>query len=607
MPSEFSLNTIYYTITPADPCGHLFAVNLIITRPGKNGQQVSLPNWIPGSYLIRDFSKHIINLQAETLTGKRLSIKPVKKSTWEIEPCSEAVKVSYQVYAWDLSVRGSHFDQSHAFFNGTSVFMAVEEQREFTCQVAIKTSKHSETENWSIATTLPPISINSKGFGEYQATNYKDLIEYPVEMGSFLELNFTANNLPHKIVFTGNIERNKIDKDRLIQDLTAICEVELNLFFKPYPIKHFLFQVMVTENGYGGLEHLDSTALMCSRSNLPYLSDEKPSEDYLQFLELCSHEYFHIWNVKRIQPEVYQTTDLSQPVYTNQLWWFEGITSFYDGLILNMAGIISNEEYLNRLAKEMTRVYRMPGRFKQSVAESSFLTWTKFYQQDENAPNAIISYYTKGSLIALGLDLKIRFETQNKKSLTDILLYLWKNYGQTKQGLKEGEIEGICSQVSGVALQDFFNDFLYGKKDLPFESLFNPFGINFTLRPATDNQDKGGQTESSKFPVNLGVNLVATEHQTLKITHVWESSSSYKAGLAVGDEIIAINQYRMINIKDLEVFLSHCSTEEKIICHFFRRDELKETLLTLQSPLNDRVVLSFSKSSNDKLEWLKNV
>ncbi len=609
MPSKNDLDIHYYNITPLDPKGHLFAVSLIITRTGKNGQKISLPSWIPGSYLIRDFSKHIIDLQAETLTGKTLTIQPIEKSIWQIDASDEAVKVSYQVYAWDLSVRGAHFDKSHAFFNGTSVFMAIENQREFACNVTLSSSKHSKAENWLVATTLPALCVDSSGFGEYQAKNYRDLIEYPVEIGNFLALNFKANGIAHKIVFTGQIERNKLDKELLIKDLTAICETELNLFGKPYPIQQYLFQVMVVNNGYGGLEHLDSTALMCSRNNLPYLNDEKRSEKYLQFLELCSHEYFHTWNVKRIQPEVYQTTDLSQPVYTNQLWWFEGITSFYDGLILNMAGIISNEDYLNRLAKEMTRVYRMPGRFKQSVAESSYLTWTKFYQQDENAPNAIISYYTKGSLIALGLDLTIRSATNNQKSLTDILLHLWQHYGQTGKGLKEGEIESICEQVAGVSLKNFFNDFLYGTKDLPFESLFAPFGIDFTLRPAVNNKDTGGATETTTYPTNLGINFTTTEHQTIKITHVWEKSSSYEAALAAGDEIVALNQYKMPNSQALEDFLKNTTVGEKVICHFFRLDELNETTLTLQSPKSDRVELKISQKMGrglTKLDWLKN-
>ena len=595
---------IQYTISANLPHQHLFNVSIQIDNPNKTGQQLSLPNWIPGSYLIRDFSKHLTKIRAQTLEGKALHIESIEKSTWQIEKTTAAILVEYQVYAWDLSVRGSHFDQSHAFFNGTSVFMEVIGQENSPCAVLIEPSNFTEDENWNIATTLPSQQINAEGFGQYQAKNYRDLIEYPVEMGKFIELTFEANGIPHRVAITGKIEAHKLDKQRLIKDLIAICEVELNLFSSPYPFKEYLFQVMVTGDGYGGLEHTNSTALLCSRNNLPYLNTEHPSDKYLQFLELCSHEYFHSWNVKRIKPAVYQTAKLDQPVYTNQLWWFEGITSFYDGLFLNHAGIVDSDAYLNRLAKEMTRVYRMPGRFQQSVAESSWLTWTKFYQQDENAPNSIISYYTKGSLIALGLDLTIRAETNNKKSLDDILLTLWQKHGLPNKGLTEFEIEKICSKVSGIDFTDFFNKYLYGTEDLDFENLFKPFGIEFKLRPATTIKDLGGTTENENAVLNLAANITATPHQTLKVTHVWNGQSLSNAGIASGDEIIALNGYKMNSIEKLTELLSILDENDTIECHYFRRDELHTTTITLTKPLADRVQLTKTKHFG-KLTWLK--
>lgn len=606
-----TLAKIHYQISPEDPKGHLFQVTLKIAQPDAVGQLLSLPNWIPGSYMIRDFAKHIIMPTAQTAKGRPLDIIPTSKSTWQVEPLSpqehaagEELSVQYQVYAWDLSVRGSHFDESHAFFNGTSVFMAVVGQEHETCQINLVASQHAQMQEWRVATTLPKKQVGKKGWGHYWADNYRDLIEYPVEMGSFLELSFEAHKIPHRIVFTGQFERQKLNTKQLLQDLKAICEQELSLFEKPYPIDEYLFQVMLTADGYGGLEHLNSTALMASRNDLPYLHETERSDGYLQFLELCSHEYFHTWNVKRIQPKVYQTTDLSEPVYTNQLWWFEGITSFYDGLILQRAGILTQEQYLNRLAKEMTRVYRMPGRFKQSVAESSFLTWTKFYQQDENAPNAIISYYTKGSLIALGLDLLIRAQTEGEKSLDDVLLYLWQNHGQTGKGLKEGEIEAICSKVSGFGLKSFFDAYLYGTEDLPFEELFSAAGIQFSLRPATSLKDMGGTTDATQYPVSLGINVVATEHQTLKVSHVWEGSCAYEAGLASGDEIVALNLYKMSTPAQLEEFLKRYQVGDVLECHYFRRDELKQTPLLLQAAPEDRVVLTVMPSVDKEFAWL---
>ena len=609
-----STANIQYQLCPEDPKGHLFSVSLKILTPEPSGQTLHLPNWIPGSYMIRDFAKHIIQPFAQTTEGRPLGMHAIAKNAWQVEPLTDSeiqqnigLDIRYQVYAWDLSVRGAHFDESHGFINGTSAFMAVDHQEDTPCQVTVTPSHHAFMHDWSVATTLPKIDTDKQGFGIYLVPNYRELIEYPIEMGCFLDLQFEANGIPHRIVFTGQIERDKLDETQLLTDLKAICETELNLFGKPYPIDTYLFQVMITADGYGGLEHLNSTALMASRNDLPYIHDTQRTDGYIQFLELCAHEYFHTWNVKRIQPAVYQTTDLNTPVYTNQLWWFEGITSFYDGLILQRAGIVSKEDYLKRLAKEMTRVYRMPGRFKQSVAESSFLTWTKFYQQDENAPNAIISYYTKGSLIALGLDLTIRAHTQNEKSLDTVLLYLWQHYGLSGKGLKEGEIEAICSQVSGLGLKSFFDAYLYGTEDLPFEELFAELGIDFQLRPATSAKDLGGPTETTQFPLNLGANFAATEHQTVKVTHVWEALTAYQAGLAAGDEIIALNHFKISNPQSLEDFLKRYQVGDILDCHYFRRDELKHTQLVLQAPICDRVVLSWldtGETTDEVLEWL---
>ncbi len=597
---------IHYTLKPADPNAHIFEVNLTLTEPDAEGQVVSLPNWIPGSYLIRDFSKHLIDLKAQTQSGQALSITALNTSSWQLSPSQEAIQISYQVYAWDFSVRGAHFDQTHAFFNGTSVFLAVDGQRDRKVSVELLETNFCKNHNWRIATTLPSVKTNPNGFGFYQAENYADLIEYPVEMGNFLELKFEACGIPHRITFTGKLETNKLDKDRLIKDLTDICETELNLMQAPYPFTEYLFQVMITDNGYGGLEHTNSTALLCSRKDLPYLNTQHPSDSYRQFLELCSHEYFHSWNVKRIKPLVYQQADLSEPVYTNQLWWFEGVTSYYDGLFLNMAGLVDSDQYLETLAKEMTRVYRMPGRHKQSVADSSLMTWTKFYQQDENAPNAIISYYTKGSLIALGLDLIIRAHTHNQKSLNDVLLALWQRHGVTNQALKDGEIESICQQVSGIDLTDFFNRYLFGTEDLPFEELFAPFGIDFTLRPATSHTDKGGKTDSEHFPVQLGANLANSAHQTVKVTHVWNGQTAGLAGLAAGDEIIALNGYKMNSVDTLENFLKLQDLGDKVNCHYFRRDELMTTELHFHNLISDRVVLEKNQNYQEALTWLNN-
>ena len=597
---------LHYTITASDPKGHLFDVSLLIEQPDPV-QVVRLPSWIPGSYLIRDFAKHLTGLRAETLEKLPIELTLLDKSSWQFSSDGQAVVVHYQVYAWDLSVRGAHFDETHGFFNGTSVFLAVENQRDTPCSLALKATSFTQEKSWKVATGLLPNRLDAQGFGSYYANDYNDLIDHPFELGTFTEIEFMACGIPHKMVLTGVFE---CDTDRLRDDLIRICETELNFFPPPIPIKNYLFQVMVTGSDYGGLEHRNSTALMCSRNDLPYKGMVDATEGYLQFLELCSHEYFHTWNVKRIQPKVYQQADLSEPVYTNQLWWFEGITSYYDGLILQRAGLIDNETYLKLLAKQMTRVYRMPGRFKQSVAESSFYTWTKFYQQDENAPNAIISYYTKGCLIALGLDLTIRQQTQGERSLDDVLQHLWQHFGQHGIGLQEGQIEQICSDVSGIDLSGFFQRYLYGTEDLPFEQLFAAFGIEFTLRPANSLTDLGGSTADDALPLHLGATLSDTPEHRVKLTHVWQQQPAYQAGLAAGDELIAINGIKVLNKQQVETLLKRSMFNPEWHIHYFRRDELQTCHLTLSAPPEDRVSLiekpDFSpmNSIQKNLAWL---
>jgi predicted metalloprotease with PDZ domain len=595
---------ITYSISAFDPNAHLIKISLKIDKPIQPVQTLRLPNWIPGSYLIRDFAKHLLDMNITNEQGKSVALNTIDKSNWSFTS-SEAVTVEYFVYAWDLSVRGAHFDDSHAFFNGTSVFLEVVGQADLACEVQIEPSNITLNNQWKVATGMPKVNIDELGFGLYRAENYTALIDYPVEMGTFSEIQFEACGIPHKMVITGIFE---CDELRLKQDLIKICETEINLFGQPAPVDEYLFQVMVTGSDYGGLEHRNSTALICSRNDLPYIGMQETTDGYLQFLELCSHEYFHTWNVKRIQPKVYQDSDLQTPVYTNQLWWFEGITSYYDGLILHRAGLVDNKTYLQLLAKQMTRVYRMPGRFKQSVAESSWLTWTKFYQQDENAPNAVISYYTKGSLIALGLDLTIRKETNGKKSLDDVLLHLWNQFGKNQAGIKDGEIEQVCSEISGVDLSEFFNLYLFGTEDIPFTELFASFGINFNLRTLSGLDDLGGEISSSSenigLPSHLGANVANTPQGTVKITHIWNEQPAYQAGLSAGDEIIALNGLKLANKAQLETLLKRHDNSQPISCHYFRRDELRTTTIKLEIPVADRVVLTEATPNTANLAWL---
>lgn len=592
---------IRYTIYAFDPKAHLFRVKLEIAQPQQPNQVLRLPNWIPGSYLIRDFAKNIVSIKAYDETGTSVEVQTLDKSSWSFSS-NTATTLEYEVYAWDLSVRSAHFDESHAFFNGTSTFLEVLGQSDQACEVDIQLTDHAARNQWQVATGMPEKQVDNNGFGLFQAESYTDLIDYPVEIGTFTDIRFEANGIPHRMVLTGVFD---LDEARLKQDLIKICETELNLFGEPSPVENYLFQVMVTGSDYGGLEHSNSTALICSRNDLPYPGMAQATDGYLTFLELCSHEYFHTWNVKRIQPKAYLESDLQTPVYTNQLWWFEGITSYYDALILLRSGVIDESIYLKLLAKQMTRVYRMPGRFNQPVSESSWLTWTKFYQQDENAPNAIISYYTKGSLIALALDLTIRQQTGGKRSLDDILLYLWQHFGQTRTGIEDGEIEAVCAQVSGLNLDDFFDQYLFGTEDIDFQALFADFGVDFILQTAKGLDDLGGSElspDETEIPTSLGANLTNLE-SGLKVTHIWNQQAAYHAGISAGDVIIALNNLKLTSKAQVDQLLKRSQPGHEITCHYFRRDELRSTSIKLMAPLLDRVVLKSTATEQLKY-WL---
>lgn len=585
-----------YDLIPADPAGHIIEVRLTVPAPAREGQRLTMPAWIPGSYLIRDFARHVVDIGAQC-NGEPVAIWPVDKDSWQCAPCDGPLEVYYQVYANDLSVRGAHFDTEHCFFNGTSVFLLPEGQRDRAIEVVLHPTPYVLTRQWEVATTLPRVAVDENGFGGYRADHYDQLIEHPVEMGNLQWLEFEAGGVPHRMAIQGG---GRVDLERVARDLQPICQAQIDLFGEA-PFDEYLFLVTVTRDGYGGLEHPDSTALICSRDMLPSPTLEKADRPYLDFLELCSHEYFHAWNVKRIRPACFERCDLTRPVYTHLLWWFEGATSYYDALFLYRAGLIERDEYLDILARQLTRVWRMPGRFRQSVAESSLLTWTKFYQQDENAPNAIISYYTKGAAIVLGLDLLIRRHTRGEKSLDDLMRQLWRLYGKAGVGIEDDTIEVLASEIAGHDLSDYFQRVLYGTEDVPLEELFPYFGIEFRLRPATGMKDTGGRTEQSRFPPNLGVQAQTMPHNRVRLTHVWNDRPAYHGGLAAGDELIALDWQEVRGVEELEKLLQGYRPGDSLEVSYFRGDRLHNTLVTLDEPPADRVVLT--AMDQDRLPW----
>lgn len=565
---------IDYIIKPLSPESHQFQVDVTIQRPDPEGQLVSLPAWIPGSYMIRDFARNIITLGAYSRETP-LELVKLDKQTWRLPGCEGPIRVSYQVYAWDLSVRGAHLDTTHGFFNGTSVFLRVHDQEDQACLVDIRPPDGDLYADWRLATTMTSCGAQHLAFGLYGASSYHELIDHPVEMGRFSYAGFEVAGVSHEVVISG---KHYADMKRICSDLQRICTQHVQLFGELPEMERYLFLVMAVGDGYGGLEHRSSTALICKRDDLPQRRETEMSDGYRQFLGLCSHEYFHLWNVKRIRPAVLQQADMTREAYTTLLWFFEGVTSYYDDLALVRSGCIDQAGYLELLARTASRVYRGSGRLKQSVADSSFDAWSKFYKQDENAPNAVVSYYTKGALIALVLDQIIRSETEERQSLDDIMRELWNRYGRRDIGLAEDEIERVIEKFTGIKLKDFFDQAVRGCADLDVASSLGRMGIGFGLRPSRGLSDQGGvkgvEKEKDPAPPRLVLGIATrTDGKDVVITHVFDGGAAQLAGISAGDALVAIDGLRVTeaNMDNLIVRASNGAPLEVFV---FRRDEL---------------------------------
>lgn len=573
---------VLYRLAPHDPAGHRYRITLTVQAPSPDGQRLSLPAWIPGSYLIRDFSRQIESLTAYS-GNRRVVVDKIDNHTWQAAPCDGPLRVEYAVYAWDLSVRGAHLDETHGFFNGTSVFLRVHGQDHLPCLVDLAPPRGID--GWKVYTSLPEArghqgAARRHGFGRYLAPDYDALIDHPVEMGTPQVASFTAHGAEHELVFTG-VAPN-LDLARITDDVRKICETQI-AFFEPRTKRapfldstdRYVFMTMVTGDGYGGLEHRASTALMTARKDLPVLGQQGQGDGYRGFLGLVSHEYFHTWNVKRIKPQAFVPYDLSQPDLSRLLWVFEGFTSYYDDLLLLRSTAITQSDYLRLLAKTITSVARTPGRHKQSVAESSFDAWTRYYKQDENSPNALVSYYTKGALVALGLDLLIRQESSGAYSLDDVMRLLWQRYGRDfyqgkPQGLPEDGLPGVIKEATGVDARRFIARYAYGVADVPLAELLAPHGIKVQW----------------KVSANIPSLDVRTRKQgdSLVLATVLEGGAGHKGGLSAGDLLVAIDGLKVEGAAGVEVLLGQYRVGDRVDVHVFRRDELRVFTVKLSGP-----------------------
>ena len=569
---------ITYTLTP-DPKAHQWHITLKFQNPSDSSAVLKLPNWVPGSYLIRDFSRHIITISAEC-DGQPAALSQTAKNIWQTSPKSGHWVIRYTAYAFDLSVCGSFLDTNRGFFDGSCLFFSIEGRLKDTHSLSF----NDLPKEWRIATSMPTTGSNT-----FQTTSYHDLIDHPVELGNIEFLDFEAGGIPHRIALSGHYP--DFDRDRLVSDIRKICETELAMFPSPAPFTHYLFLLHVGDNIYGGLEHISSTALLADRHSLPPHGMTDANDAYTQLLGLFSHEYFHAWNVKSIKPAAFAPYDLDRENYTEQLWAFEGITSYYDDLFLARSHTIAPEAYLRLLAQSITRVQQTKGRLKQSLAESSFTAWNKFYKQDENSPNAIVSYYQKGALAALCLDLAIRSKSSGRHTLDSVMRQHYRDWLETRQGIPEKQWQARCQAFTGLDLEDFFQTTLYTTADLPLAELLATIGIGlqwqaqlrshggaFLSEPPT-----GTPAPASDFGARFKQN---SDHATL--THVFNGGSAENAALCPQDKIIAIDGYACTDLAAQWAQLPIGATAR---LHYFRTGILYVADITVQAAEADTAVL----------------
>lgn len=581
---------VVYRVVPANPGARLFEVTCRIEEPDPAGQLVSVPAWIPGSYLVRDYARHIVRITAE-VRGGEVPLEKLDKHTWRAVPGEGPLVIRTIVHAGDASVRGAWLDPRGAFFNGVCLFLAVAGKTHLPCVVHVDPpALATGAAPWRLATTLERVTGTRYDFGAFRASGYDELIDHPVAMGSFLSAEFDAAGVPHGFVVSG---APRVDLDRVCRDLQQVCGWHAELFGLPLPVDRYLFMVRALPDAYGGLEHRYSTALVCRPDDLPVPGTPAGDEAYRRFLGLASHEYFHLWLVRRIRPAAFVGADPGREAYTRQLWLFEGVTSYYDDLALVRTGLVSPDTYLEMIGRSLTQFYRTPGRREQTLEEASFDAWIKFYRPDENSPNATISYYLKGALVALALDLEIRLKTDSARSLDDVLRALWREYGAPgSPGLPEGGFERLAEEVTGVDLEAFFRQALRSTVDPPLGILLAQFGIRTHFRAAESAGDGGGRRGSREDRPRpwLGLKLRG-EGVRLRVAQVQDGSPAQQAGVIPGDEVVAVDG-RRVTADTWEARLERIPVDRPVRLLVFRDEEALDLAVAAVPAPRDTCYLS---------------
>jgi len=539
---------INFTVSMSKPWTHLLEVEMRVKwaqMPEKT--ELKMPVWTPGSYLIREYARHVQNFSVADAGGSSLTWQKINKNTWQIETKgAKEIVAKYNVYANELTVRTNELNDEHAFITPPALLMFVKDQLK-----AASTVKINPFGNWKVATGLPEVAGQTNVF---RAENFDVLYDSPFEVSDFKEIIFTVQGKPHQFVVTGEGNYNL---QRIAQDTTKIIEESYKIFGElPYDKYVFILNL----RGGGGLEHLNSTALQWNKNGFS-------GGGYTRFLGLVAHEYFHLWNVKRIRPDVLGPFDYENENYTKLLWVAEGATSYYEDVLLRRAGLINEKDVLSNRASSFQALQNQPGRFETSVEEASFDAWIKYYRQDENSINNQISYYDKGEILNFLLDVRIRTESNGEKSLDDVMRYLYAEFYKKGKNFTSADYQKTSEMMAGKSLEDFFAKYVRGREEIDYNSILSGFGLTL---------DTGANGRQQAY---LGA-TTADVGGKLTVRVVPAGTPAYEQGLNTGDEIVAINGQRA-NQAYLQSVLAEKRPNDKIKLTIFRFDVLREIEITL--------------------------
>lgn len=556
---------LHYQIAMPQPESHLFEVQLDVRGWQSEVLDLKMPVWTPGSYLVREYARHVQNF--EVLGQDPLSWQKLSKNHWQVKTAGvDALSVRYQVFANELTVRTNHLDQTHGYFNPAALCFYLPGYEKHPIQVTIALPQR----DWQVTTALPSAAPSPSGeaINTFIAADLDTLVDSPFEIGTHALYKFEVLNKPHELAIWG---QGNLQPAQAIADIRKIIEVEAELF-GGLPYDRYLFILHLSANSYGGLEHKNSCTLHYPRFGF------RAPEKYQHFLQLVAHEFFHLWNVKRIRPKALEAFDYDGENYTPSLWFSEGTTSYYDLVIPLRAGLYDPATFLKNLSQEITRYLTTPGRKVQPLSESSFDAWIKLYRRDANSDNNQISYYLKGEMVSLLLDLLIRSQYQNQRSLDDVLRHLWQHFGQPEIGFTPEQLEQVITTVAGVDLTEVFQHFLHSTKELPFDTYLAPFGLGLAAE------------DVSTHPPSLGMTVKLENGKTI-IKFVEADGPAQMSGLVPDDELLAINGIR-VTAEQLGDRLKEFQPGDVIQISYFHDDVLRTMPLTLVAPrpMNYRVV-----------------